>query len=417
MKIKQTDPEVSGWIEKEEERLAFTLELIASENVVSEAVLEATGSVLTNKYAEGYPGKRYYGGCEFVDEVERLAIERAKQLFKVDYANVQPHSGTQANMAVLLSILKTGDRIMGMSLDSGGHLSHGASVNFSGFLFENHPYTVNRKTELLDYDEIAKQVKKVKPLMIICGASSYPRVIDFAAFRKIADSVNAYLMADIAHIAGLVVAGLHPSPVGVAHFITSTTHKTLRGPRGGLILSGKEHGHLLNRTMFPGIQGGPLMHVIAAKAVAFKEAQRPEFKDYQVQIVKNSRSLAEGLKKRGFRLVTGGTDNHLLLVDLANKSITGAEAEKLLESIGISTNKNMIPFDPLGAIRTSGLRLGTPAITSRGMKEDQMETIAGLISDAITFRSDPVKISDVKKRVKDLCRKFPLDSRNCNCDN
>ncbi|MFH2068416.1 MAG: serine hydroxymethyltransferase [Candidatus Omnitrophota bacterium] len=413
MKIKQTDPEVSGWIEKEEERLAFTLELIASENVVSEAVLEATGSVLTNKYAEGYPGKRYYGGCEFVDEIERLAVERAKRLFKVDYANVQPHSGTQANMAVLLSILKTGDRIMGMSLDSGGHLSHGAPVSFSGCLFENHPYTVNRKTELLDYDEIAGQVKKVKPGMIICGASSYPRVIDFAVFRKIADSVNAYLMADIAHIAGLVVTGLHPSPVGFAHFITSTTHKTLRGPRGGLILAGKEHGHLLNRMIFPGIQGGPLMHVIAAKAVAFKEAQKPEFRDYQAQVIKNSRSLAESLKKKGFRLVTGGTDNHLLLVNLANKNITGAEAEKLLEGIGISTNKNMVPFDPLDATRTSGLRLGTPAITSRGMKEGQMETIAGLISDAITFRADPVKISDVKKRVKGLCRKFPLDSRNC----
>ncbi len=412
MNIKQTDPEIAGWIEKEENRLASTLELIASENVVSEAVLAATGSVLTNKYAEGYPGKRYYGGCEFVDEVERLAVERAKELFKVDYANVQPHSGTQANMAVLLSVLKTGDRIMGMSLDSGGHLSHGAPVSFSGCLFENHPYTVNRKTELLDYEEIARQVKKVKPGMIICGASSYPRIIDFAVFRKIADSVNAYLMADIAHIAGLVVAGLHPSPVGFAHFITSTTHKTLRGPRGGLILAGKEHGRLLDRMIFPGIQGGPLMHVIAAKAVAFKEAQRPEFKDYQVQVVKNSRRLAENLEKDGFRLVTGGTDNHLLLVDLTKKNITGAEVEKLLESIGISTNKNMIPFDPLDAVRTSGLRLGTPAVTSRGMKEDQMETIAGLISDAVTFRANPVKISAVKKRVKDLCREFPLNSRN-----
>ncbi|HNS49351.1 MAG TPA: serine hydroxymethyltransferase [bacterium] len=405
--IARTDPEVAGWIAREEERLSLTLEMIASENVVSEAVLAATGSVLTNKYAEGYPGRRYYGGCRFVDEVERLAIERARELFGVEYANVQPHSGTQANMAVILSLLQPGDRIMGMSLDSGGHLSHGARANFSGRLFENHPYTVDRKSERLDYDAIARLAAEVKPKLIICGASAYPRIIDFARFREIADGVGACLMADIAHIAGLVIAGLHPSPVGQAHFVTSTTHKTMRGPRGGLILSDRKHGQMLDRMIFPGIQGGPLMHVIAAKAVSLHEALQPAFKDYQRQIVRNCRVLAESLLEKGFRLVTGGTDNHLVLIDLTNRRLTGRQAEDRLEATGISCNKNMIPFDPLDPKTTSGLRLGTPAITSRGMKEPEMRLIAGLI-DRVLREPAAVKPETIRREVEDLCRKFPL---------
>ncbi len=412
MELKKRDPEIARWIEKEEKRLSETLELIASENVVSRAVLEAAGSVLTNKYAEGYPGNRYYGGCYFIDQVEKLAVERAKALFGAEYANVQPHSGTQANMAVLLAVLKPGDRIMGMSLDAGGHLSHGSPASFSGCLFESHPYPVNRETELIDYQEVEELALKVRPRMLICGTSSYPRIIEFSTFRKIADKIGAYLLADIAHIAGLVVAGLHPTPVGFAHFITSTTHKTLRGPRGGLILAGKEYAHLLNRTIFPGIQGGPLMHIIAAKAVAFREAQRPSFKTYQRQVVKNCQRLAAGLITRGFRLVTGGTDTHLLLIDLTGKKITGAEAEELLEKVGISSNKNCIPFDRLGAKMTSGLRLGTPAVTTRGMKEEEMEIIAELINETIKNRTNLARLSAIKKKVKDLCRRFPLNARN-----
>ena len=406
--IKKVDPKVAYWIKKEEERLSSTLELIASENVVSRAVLEATGSVLTNKYAEGYPGRRYYGGCGFVDEIEKLAIERAKKLFGVAYANVQPHSGTQANMAVLLAVLKVGDPIMGMSLDAGGHLSHGAPVNFSGCLFANHPYTVDRKTELLDYNRIALLAEQVKPKMIICGASAYPRIIDFSEFRRIAERVGAYLLSDIAHIAGLVVAGFHPTPVGQSQFITTTTHKTLRGPRGGLILADKEHGHILDRMIFPGIQGGPLMHIIAAKAVAFQEALKPEFKKYQSRIIKNSKALAKNLQEKKFRLVTGGTDNHLVLIDLTDKKITGAEAEKILEDVGISANKNMIPFDPLDAKRTSGLRIGTPAVTTRGMKEPEMALIAEMIAETLQHRSNSVYLKKINGRVKKLCLRFPI---------
>src|SRR5919198_5213160 len=374
MFLQQTDPEVFSAIQKETQRLEGNLELIASENVVSEAVLEAQGCVMTNKYAEGYPGKRYYGGCEFVDQVESLAIARAKELFGADHANVQPHSGTQANMTVYLSVLKPGDTYLGMNLAHGGHLSMGSPVNFSGILYRVIPYEVSENTEMIDYDQLQKLAKEHRPKLIIAGASAYPRIIDYAKFRQIADEVGALLMVDMAHIAGLVAAGLHPSPIPHADFVTTTTHKTLRGPRGGLVLCRAEYAVEINRKLFPGVQGGPLVHIIAAKAVAFGEALREDFKDYQRRILANARALADELQEQGFRLVSGGTDNHLVLVDvfMDGKGVTGKVAEKALEAAGITANKNTIPFDTNKPFTASGIRLGTPALTTRGMGEAEM---------------------------------------------
>ena len=409
--VAQTDPEVFQALKGELDRQRSTLELIASENFTSKAVLEAQGSVLTNKYAEGYPGRRYYGGCEFMDRVEELARERLCKLFGAEHANVQPHSGTQANMAVYLAVLEPGDTILGMALDHGGHLSHGHPVNFSGKLFRAVHYGVNRETELLDYEALREIAIKERPKLIVAGASAYPRAVDFARIREICDEVGAFLMADIAHIAGLCAAGIHPSPLPHAHFVTLTTHKTLRGPRGGAILCAKEHARLIDRTVFPGIQGGPLMHAIAAKAVAFKEALSPEFREYQRQIVKNAKTLARALEERGYRLVSGGTDTHLVLVDLRPKGLTGAEAERHLEDVGITVNKNAIPFDPEKPAVTSGIRLGTPALTTRGMREPEMEEVAELIDRVLEGvrrgRAEEAK-AEVRPRVQDLCGRFPL---------
>ncbi len=407
--LQEKDKAVWDIIKKEEDRQEYGIELIASENFVSKAVMEAAGSVLTNKYAEGYPGKRYYGGCQFVDEVETLAIERVKEIFGANYANVQAHSGSQANMAVYMALVNAGDKVMGMDLSAGGHLTHGLNINFSGILYNIVSYGVNKETELLDYEEIEKIAIAEKPKMIIAGASAYPRAIDFKKFREIADKVGAYLFVDMAHIAGLVAAGEHQNPLEFAHVVTSTTHKTLRGPRGGLILTNDEEiAKKLDKIIFPGIQGGPLMHIIAAKAVAFGEALQPEYKVYQQQVVKNAKALSEGLIKRGFRIVSGGTDNHLMLVDLRSKGITGKIAEQLLVEAEITCNKNGIPNDPEKPWITSGVRLGTPAVTGRGMKEAEMDIIAELIARVLDNPTDSSVREAVKKEVHDLGVKFPL---------
>jgi len=406
--LKRLDCEVYKAIYMETKRQAENLELIASENFVSEAVLEAQGSVMTNKYAEGYPSHRFYGGCEYYDVVESLAIERAKKLFGCDHVNVQAHSGTQANMAVYFAVLEPGDTIMGMHLSHGGHLSHGHPTSFSGKYFKTVPIGVSRKTGRIDYREMRNLAIKHKPKLIVAGASAYSRIIDFGKFREVCDRVGAFLMADVAHIAGLIAAHLHPSPIPYADFVTTTTHKTLRGPRGGMIMCKKRYASLIDRNIFPGIQGGPLMHVIAAKAVAFKEALTPGFRKYQAQIVKNARALAEGLMKRGFKIVSGGTDTHLMLVDLRNKRLTGDIAEEVLDQAGITVNKNSIPHDPEKPFVTSGIRLGTPALTTRGMVESDMEKIADLISDAVDHRYDEEYLAGLKKEVCKLTRKFPL---------
>lgn len=406
--IKNTDPEVYAAIKNEIKRQEENLELIASENFASLAILEAQGSVFTNKYAEGYPAARWYGGCANVDIVENLAIERAKKLFGAEHVNVQAHSGTQANMAVYFAALKLGDTVLAMDLAAGGHLTHGHPHNFSGMFYKIVGYGVDRKTEKLDYARIAELAKKHKPKMILAGASAYPRKIDFKEFRKIADSVGAYLFVDMAHIAGLVAAGVHPSPVPYAEFVTSTTHKTLKGPRGGFVICKKEFAKKIDARVFPGIQGGPLMHVIAAKAVGFKEAMTPKFRAYQRQIVKNSKELASALAEFDFRIVSGGTDTHLLLVDLTEKGITGADASRALEEAGITVNKNLIPFDKKSPVTTSGIRLGTQAVTSRGMKEFHMRKIAQFINDAIEASGEPEKLKKIKKEILALAKKFPL---------
>lgn len=406
--LQRTDPEVFAAIQRETERLEYNLELIASENVVSEAVLEAQGSVMTNKYAEGYPGKRYYGGCEFVDEVESLAIARAKELFGADHVNVQPHSGTQANMTVYFSVLKPGDCYFGMNLAHGGHLSMGSPVNFSGMLYRVIPYGVHQERETIDYEGLAELAREHRPRMIIAGASAYPRIIEFEKFRKIADEVGAYLMVDMAHIAGLVAAGVHPSPVPYADFVTTTTHKTLRGPRGGLVLCRAEHAKTVDSKVFPGLQGGPLMHVIAAKAVALKEALTPEFKEYQQQIVRNAKALAQGLMEKGFRLISGGTDNHLMLVDLRNSELTGKVAQETLDKARITVNKNTVPFETRSPFVTSGIRIGTPAVTTRGMREKEMVIIADLIFRALNHVGDEQVLKSIADDVRDLCKRFPV---------
>lgn len=407
--LNTADPEVSKAIDQELNRQRNKLELIASENIVSKAVMAAQGSVLTNKYAEGYPGKRYYGGCEYVDVVEQLAIDRAKELFGAGYANVQPHSGAQANMAVFFALLTPGDTVMGMNLTDGGHLTHGSPVNMSGKYFKIVPYGVSEKTEMLDYDEIQRIANECKPKLIVAGASAYARTIDFQRMAEIAHSVGAYLMVDMAHIAGLVAAGLHPSPVPYADVVTTTTHKTLRGPRGGLILcKDEEFGKQFNKAIFPGIQGGPLMHVIAAKAVALKEALSPEFKAYAQQIVKNAKALADTLQADGFRIVSGGTDNHLMLVDLTSKNITGKLAQNLLDEVGITVNKNTIPFEKLSPFVTSGIRLGSPALTTRGFKEEDMVEVANIIALVLDNPEDEGARKEASQRVAALCAKYPL---------
>ena len=407
--LNTVDPEVSKAIDQELNRQRNKLELIASENIVSKAVMAAQGSVLTNKYAEGYPGKRYYGGCEYVDVVEQLAIDRAKELFGAGYANVQPHSGAQANMAVFFALLTPGDTVMGMNLTDGGHLTHGSPVNMSGKYFKIVPYGVSEKTEMLDYDEIQRIANECKPKLIVAGASAYARTIDFQRMAEIAHSVGAYLMVDMAHIAGLVAAGLHPSPVPYADVVTTTTHKTLRGPRGGLILcKDEEFGKQFNKAIFPGIQGGPLMHVIAAKAVALKEALSPEFKAYAQQIVKNAKVLADPLQADGFRIVSGGTDNHLMLVDLTSKNITGKLAQNLLDEVGITANKNTIPFEKLSPFVTSGIRLGSPALTTRGFKEEDMVEVANIIALVLDNPEDEGARKEASQRVAALCAKYPL---------
>lgn len=406
--LQKVDPEVARAIENEIDRERNSLVMIASENYPSRAVIEAQASIMGNKYAEGYPNKRYYGGCEYVDIVERLAIERARQLFHAEYANVQPHSGSQANMAVYFSFLKPGDIILGMDLNHGGHLTHGSPVSFSGILFKSISYGVDSKTHIIDYDYVYDQAKKYKPKMIICGASAYPRIIDFNRFKEIARETGAFLMADIAHIAGLVAVELHPSPVGKADFITSTTHKTLRGPRGGLIISSSEHGPALNKGIFPGIQGGPSMHTIAAKAVCFHEALTPEFKQYQQQIIDNAKTLADELMHYGYDLISGGTDNHLILIDLTSKGITGLEAEVALSKAGIYANKNPIPFDKRRPQVTSGLRIGTPAVTSRGMKGPEIKIIADLIQKTLKNPDDQKGLREIRSTVKNLCHQFPV---------
>ena len=403
------DTEIQEAINKELSRQRDKLEMIASENIVSKAVMQAQGSVLTNKYAEGYPGKRYYGGCEYVDVVEQLAIDRAKKLFGAEYANVQPHSGAQANTAVYFALLQPGDTILGMNLTDGGHLTHGSPVNISGKYFKIIPYGVDKETERIDYDELERLAKEHQPKLIVGGASAYSRVIDFERMAQIAKFVGAYFMVDMAHIAGLVAAGLHPSPVPYADVVTTTTHKTLRGPRGGLILCrDAEFGKQFNKAIFPGIQGGPLMHVVAAKAVAFKEALSDEFKVYQQQVLDNAKALADELVKKGFRIVSGGTDNHLMLVDLRSKNITGKEAQFLLDEIGITANRNTIPFEPLSPFVTSGIRLGTPALTTRGLKEEDIREVADIIADVIENREDSAVIETTKAKVQAICKKFPL---------
>lgn len=407
-KLKQFDPEITQVIRQETERQEYSLEFIASENFVSEEVLAAQGSVLTNKYAEGYPGKRYYGGCEFVDVAEQLAIDRAKELFGAEHVNVQAHSGSQANMAVYFAICQPGDTILGMNLSHGGHLTHGSPVNFSGKLFNVVPYGIQKETGLIDYDEVEALAKQHRPKLIVVGASAYPRTLDFEKFRHIADQVGVPVMVDMAHIAGLVAAGVHPSPVPHAEFVTTTTHKTLRGPRGGMILCQEEYAKKLNSNIFPGIQGGPLMHVIAAKAVALKEALSPEFKIYAEQVVKNAKALAEELVSRGYNLVSGGTDNHLMLVDFSGTELTGKMAEETLERAGITVNKNAVPFDERSPFVTSGIRIGTPASTTRGLKENEMRQIGAWIDMSLKNCENDAVLQKIRSEIKELCQKFPL---------
>ncbi len=406
--LRQADPEIAAWIDKEAARQSDGIELIASENFTSCAVRAAQGSILTNKYAEGYPAKRYYGGCEFVDEVETLAIERAKQLFGAEAANVQPHAGSQANMAVYFALLNPGDTVLAMSLDHGGHLTHGHPLNFSGKLFNIVPYGVSAETEAIDYDEVERLAMECKPRMILAGASAYPRIIDFARLRAIADKANAFLFVDMAHIAGLVAAGVHPSPVPYCDVVTTTTHKTLRGPRSGLILCKEKHIKAINSRVFPGLQGGPLEHVIAAKAICFKEAMSPEFKLYQQQVVKNASVLAKALQDKGFRIVSGGTDNHLMLVDLRPKNATGKEVQIACDKARITLNKNMIPFDPEKPFVTSGIRVGTPAVTTRGMKEAEMLRIADFIDRAVANRADDAALAALGDEVREFTKAFPM---------
>jgi glycine hydroxymethyltransferase len=406
--LEATDPDIADLIRREEQRQFTGIELIASENYVSAAVAETMSCVMTNKYAEGLPGKRYYGGCEVVDEAERLAIERAKQLFGAEHANVQPHSGAQANAAAYLALIQLGDTVLGMDLKQGGHLTHGAKVNFSGKFYNFVPYGVSPETETIDYDELERLAQEHKPKLIVAGFSAYPRTLDFARFRQIADSVGALLMADIAHVAGLVAAGLSPNPVPYCHVVTTTTHKTLRGPRGALILSTAEWGAKIDKAVFPGTQGGPLMHIIAAKAVAFKEALDPAFTAYQQQVIDNAQALATSLQDHGLRLVSGGTDNHLMLVDVRPLHVTGKDAEDALQAVNITVNKNGIPFDPEPPVRTSGVRLGTPAVTTRGFGTSEMREVAGLIADAIEKRDDPAAIAQTRERAIALATSFPL---------
>ena len=407
-RLMDVDPEIAKVIRLETERQASKLELIASENFVSEAVLEAMGSPLTNKYAEGYPGKRYYGGCEFVDMAETLAIERAKQLFGAEHVNVQPHSGAQANMAAYFSVLEHGDTILGLNLAHGGHLTHGSPVNFSGRFFKVIPYSVDQKTEQIDMTEVRRLAKEHRPKLIITGGSAYPRTLYFDKFKEVADEIGAFLMADIAHPAGIIAAGLHPSPVPYCDLVTTTTHKTLRGPRGGMIMCKAAHAAAVNKNIFPGMQGGPLMHVIAAKAVAFKEALTPEFREYQWQIVANAKALAEAMIAQGFRLVSGGTDTHVMLVDVAVKGLTGKVAEAALDKGGLTVNKNAIPFDTKSPMVTSGIRLGTPALTTRGMREAEMRTVAALIAEVLADVENAENQARVAGKVRELCRSFPL---------
>ena len=407
-KLDQFDPEITAAIRQETERQEYSLEFIASENFVSEEVLAAQGSVLTNKYAEGYPGKRYYGGCEYVDVAEQLAIDRAKQLFGAEHVNVQAHSGSQANMAVYFAACQPGDTVLGMNLAHGGHLTHGSPVNFSGKLFNIVPYGIRRDTGMIDYDEVETLAKQHQPKLIVVGASAYPRTLDFEAFRRIADMVGAPVMVDMAHIAGLVAAGVHPSPVAHAEYVTTTTHKTLRGPRGGMILCQEEFAKKLNSNIFPGIQGGPLMHVIAAKAVAFKEALTPEFKTYAGQVVKNAQALAAELVSRGYNLVSGGTDNHLMLVDFSGSDLTGKVAEETLEKAGITVNKNAVPFDTRSPFVTSGVRIGTPASTTRGLKETEMRQIGAWIDEALQNIENDTVLARIRGEIRELCKQFPL---------
>ena len=406
--LSEVDPETYATIANEERRLAYNLEMIASENFVSEAVLEAIGSVMTNKYAEGYPGKRYYGGCEFVDVAENLARDRAKQIFGCEHANVQPHSGSQANMAVYIAMLSYGDTILGMNLSHGGHLTHGHPLNFSGKSYKIIPYGVTSDTEQIDYDELERLAHEHKPKLILCGASAYSRVIDFERIGKVARDVGAYSMADIAHIAGLVAAGLHPSPIPHMDFVTTTTHKTLRGPRAGMVMCREQYAKEIDRAVFPTIQGGPLMHIVAAKAVCFKEALEAGFKDYQRQVIANAKVLAEELAAAGFRIVSGGTDNHLMLVDVFVRGLTGSQAEKALERAAITVNKNAIPFDTQPPMKASGIRIGTPALTTRGMKETEMRLIAGLISEVLAKPDDESAQKSVRSRIEELCERFPI---------
>ncbi|MBM7622715.1 serine hydroxymethyltransferase [Sporohalobacter salinus] len=409
--LSQVDQEIAEVIKKEKERQKSTIELIASENFVSDAVLKAMGTVLTNKYAEGYPDARYYGGCEVIDEAEKLAINRAKELFGADHANVQPHSGSQANAAVYAAVLEHGDTVLGMDLTHGGHLTHGSPVNFSGKQFNFVSYGVDKETERIDYDNLLELAKEHQPKLIVAGFSAHSRQLDFAKFREVADEVGAYLMVDIAHIAGLVAAGLHPDPVPYAEFVTTTTHKTLRGPRGGMILCQDEFAKAIDKAIFPGLQGGPLMHVIASKAVSFKEALQPEFNDYQQQIIDNAHVLAEEIKKGGYRLVAGGTDNHLLLMDLSDTEITGLAAEEALDEVGITVNKNTIPFETRSPKVTSGVRIGTPAVTTRGMEEPEMKKIGQLITKVLDNIDDEAVKEEVKKEVQQLTDRFPLHQK------
>ncbi|NLM98335.1 MAG: serine hydroxymethyltransferase [Halanaerobiaceae bacterium] len=404
--VEKVDPEIFNLIKEEEKRQQKNVELIASENFVSKAVLEAAGSVLTNKYAEGYPGRRYYGGCQVVDKVENLAIERARKIFDAEYVNVQPHSGSQANQAVYFAMVPPGGTILAMDLTHGGHLTHGSSVNLSGKYFNFIHYGVNRETETIDFDQVAELAEKYKPELIVAGASAYPRIIDFEKFRQIADDIGAYFMVDMAHIAGLVAAGFHPNPVPFADFVTTTTHKTLRGIRGGMIICKEEYGKAIDKAIFPGVQGGPLMHIIAAKAVTFKEAHSPEFKEYQKQVINNARVLADELKNYGFRLVSGGTDNHLMLLDLTNKGITGKDAESALDKVGITVNKNTIPFETKSPFVTSGIRIGTPAVTTRGMKEEEMKLIARYITETIDNIDNDDKLLEIREEVYQLTSSF-----------
>lgn len=407
--LSKKDPKIAKAISLEQKREEEQIILVASENYTSKAVLEASGSILTNKYAEGYPGKRYYGGCQYVDTVESIAIERTKALFGAEHVNVQAHSGSQANMAVYFSVLAPGDTIMGMDLAHGGHLTHGSPVSFSGILYKTCFYGVNKETGLIEYDDVLSLAKKCRPRMIIAGASAYSRVLDFKRFRKISDEIGAYLLVDMAHIAGLVAAGLHPNPIPFADFVTTTTHKTLRGPRGGIIMCKSEYARAIDKAIFPGIQGGPLMHIIAAKAVALKEAGTKAFRRYQGQVIANARALAEAMIKTGFKVISGGTDNHMMLVDLIDRGISGDEAESALEMAGITINKNAIPFDERPPTKTSGMRLGTPSVTSRGMKEKEMVVIAGLINDVLEDINSRAIQKKVKREISRICRLFPVN--------